>query len=560
MPEMNSSTSAQISPALPARDGLYLVERHAWLIYTGKKDLIVKSRPFDVEGRVYYLITDGQVLGEIQLSAPRRISEAEFRRTRSRHRITDAERERWWCKDSELWAYDILAFTPFDPPLTYDPKPGVQNFQRDVRPHMRAARVVRGSATDYPTECMRHELDITIVEAAPAGARWRVVVLPEGFSKNTWQGFPIYYPAELLHRVAAKLRGVPAYLYQAGSRAFFDHLPEALREARGQLVANLIGWFDNPRVNRDKQGRLILEAELYLHKGAKAVREFFRDAWELGKKIGFSIVADGRASIRELDGRTVAYMEDLDFASVDPVTYPATDARVVALVESTSQPRPRGESVRREKRGGAVDRLKELIWDLAQRLNVDLAEAGEFDMPAAIMSVTKLIDVLNQSSPAEALLREGLLEARKAVEAGAIEFAEALLAGLLGKPLAKEPEVQPAEAREKPAKGSLFDKLEDLHQLIKRGDVEAAEKLIDAVLAGRYPSPYEGTPKGTLFDKLENLQRLIKERDLESAEKLLAAVLAGRYPSPYVGQSESAKFTSVVEEVLAQQRDLPAPV
>ena len=124
----------------PIRDGLYIVRRHADLIAAGRKTLIVKARKFDVSGKRFYLITEQEVLGEIVLSDRRSISLKQFEALTDEHLITSAERELWWPGKRKFWAYRILNFKRFDPPLRYERKKGVQVFQRNVQPFEGAIR------------------------------------------------------------------------------------------------------------------------------------------------------------------------------------------------------------------------------------------------------------------------------------------------------------------------------------------------------------------------------------------------------------------------------------
>ena len=127
-------TDALISSTPAALDGLYIVRRHADLISTGQKKMVVKSRELPITGHKMYLVSGNDVLGIIELGDPAVIDLEEFERLRPKHKITETERKQWWPGKDRFYAYPIVHFTAFEPTKHYAHKQGVQTIQKDVLP------------------------------------------------------------------------------------------------------------------------------------------------------------------------------------------------------------------------------------------------------------------------------------------------------------------------------------------------------------------------------------------------------------------------------------------
>jgi ATP-dependent DNA ligase len=124
-----------------AGPGIYLVAPHGGMIVSGKKTLIVKLKPLpqDYVGRDVYLVEDKHVLGVVELSEPRKITQAEFKNLVTEHQINMREAAAWgFSKAPELLAYKPEVKKVFDPPVGYDPPPGVQTVIRNVSIHKAA--------------------------------------------------------------------------------------------------------------------------------------------------------------------------------------------------------------------------------------------------------------------------------------------------------------------------------------------------------------------------------------------------------------------------------------
>ena len=122
-------------------DGLYLVRRHADLIASGEKKIIIKSRKLPIAGPKLYLITGDEVLGEIELEEPEQIDMKRFSELRIQSLIKESEREEWWKDITKFYSYKIKSFKPFEPPKKYERKQGVQTIQKAVVPLAAAAKL-----------------------------------------------------------------------------------------------------------------------------------------------------------------------------------------------------------------------------------------------------------------------------------------------------------------------------------------------------------------------------------------------------------------------------------
>jgi len=118
---------------MDVKNGLYLVERHARLIISRRKTLIIKAKKF--EGHInepLYLLAKNKVYGIIVLKEPKKITLEEFKTLFKKHLITDTERKKWWNNTKEFFAYDFELKKIFRPPLNWKYKKGVQNFVLNV--------------------------------------------------------------------------------------------------------------------------------------------------------------------------------------------------------------------------------------------------------------------------------------------------------------------------------------------------------------------------------------------------------------------------------------------
>ena len=141
---------------LPKRDGLYIVQPHADMVVSGEKKMVIKTKRLDIANKPMYLLSGNHVLGEIVLYQPKKINLKEFKALRDQHRVTEKEYKDWWSGHGTLWAYKIKSVKPFDPPLKYKRKKGVQVIQDNVVPYEAVRKLhleeFRQEGIDYDLE------------------------------------------------------------------------------------------------------------------------------------------------------------------------------------------------------------------------------------------------------------------------------------------------------------------------------------------------------------------------------------------------------------------------
>ncbi len=134
--EWDARRAELLKAAFPPGKGIYLVEPHGQLIADGKKTLIVKAKalPAAYLDESVYLCSGGKVLGLITVkSKPGEISQAEFKRLRAQHKISDDEAAKWsFAEKDKLLAYEFLFEEAFTPPRAYKHPQGAQAVIREV--------------------------------------------------------------------------------------------------------------------------------------------------------------------------------------------------------------------------------------------------------------------------------------------------------------------------------------------------------------------------------------------------------------------------------------------
>jgi len=159
-----------------------------------------------------------------------------------------------------------------------------------------------------------------LIEAVGEGGQeWEVCLIKAGLSKSG-----TYYPPALLREAAPLFDGVRALI-----RSDEEHLQD-----RAVNVNNVGGWYDQPHFVEAER-----ELRARLHMLDHTLGGKMREAWDKGKKdlVGFSIVADGRDSLRRQDGRMVRYAEAItkvDF--VDIIVNPSAGGRLVRMINAAT--------------------------------------------------------------------------------------------------------------------------------------------------------------------------------------------------------------------------------
>lgn len=113
-------------------DGIVVVDPHAKWIASGRKKILIKSRPFKISGIDFLLITRNKALGIIKLSAPKLIDLKEFKELEPLHLIDDLTRKKFWPGYREFWAYKVLSMKVFAEPIAIKPLVGPQVVAHDV--------------------------------------------------------------------------------------------------------------------------------------------------------------------------------------------------------------------------------------------------------------------------------------------------------------------------------------------------------------------------------------------------------------------------------------------
>ena len=160
-----------------------------------------------------------------------------------------------------------------------------------------------------------------IIEAfGEDGREWEVALIRAGLAKSG-----TIYPAEVLKEAVPLFEGVRAL-----ARSDEEHLTD-----KGVSTRNIVGWYDQARFEEEE-----IRARFHISEAAGWLATMMRDAWRRGKKdlIGFSIVGDGRATVRREGGQVVRYAEAITkIESVDPVVNPSAGGRVIRLIQGEGQ-------------------------------------------------------------------------------------------------------------------------------------------------------------------------------------------------------------------------------
>ena len=118
---------------------MYIVPRHAHLIASGKKTLLVKGKPWNIEGEDFVLITkepdkkDATALGKMKLGKMEEVTLKQFYKLKGEHLITEEEADEWWPDRGTLYTWPISKFIAYTKPRRIKWTPGTQSFVRTVK-------------------------------------------------------------------------------------------------------------------------------------------------------------------------------------------------------------------------------------------------------------------------------------------------------------------------------------------------------------------------------------------------------------------------------------------
>ena len=172
--------------------------------------------------------------------------------------------------------------------------------------------------------------DTVLLESAPTGKEFEVVLIEAGFSKNVLpsNNLPIQYSKEFLSKpdTLKMFEGVPLYAYEfKGTQdMLFEHLPDAVRaRIPDGAVLNKIGIAENIRFGEfikpdgSKGEGVIGRAKIFSSKFS----DFLKNAWDAGKKDVIGLSIDAVAKMREMVNSAGARINDvLEFAELSEMT------------------------------------------------------------------------------------------------------------------------------------------------------------------------------------------------------------------------------------------------
>lgn len=117
--------------------GIIIVYPHGGYIANHTKTLIIKSKSFVNElDKPLLLIQDREALGIITLTSIKPINLSQFNHLKSKHKITDEERLRWWPNKKILYQYKFTINKIFKKPIQIDYKNGPQVFIKPNNIHI----------------------------------------------------------------------------------------------------------------------------------------------------------------------------------------------------------------------------------------------------------------------------------------------------------------------------------------------------------------------------------------------------------------------------------------
>lgn len=179
-----------------------------------------------------------------------------------------------------------------------------------------------------------------LLEIVKEGKVWKVVVIREGFSKNSFwrfgQRLQRYYTREAIESILPLLEGAPVTAYYYG-QDWFDHVPSALDQNR--LTKNVVGVLKNPEF-REEDGKAFAVAELHIFESAGWLKSLLKEVWEAGEKdfLGLSIDGEGEEEVSIIEGRPcLAVRRITGLNEVTVVRKPAAGGAFVRLVASEKE-------------------------------------------------------------------------------------------------------------------------------------------------------------------------------------------------------------------------------
>ena len=165
-------------------DALYLTPPHGRMAAEGEKRMVVKSRKYDVAGKTYWLASGKQILGTIELDAPKAIGLAEFKRRHARHLISEDERKEWWPQARTLYAHRVTRIHRLRNPRPFDLPQGAQTFVKDIDLDVSGRDFIGGLPKALDNADPGQVLDF----AGKAGMTFDLMYLVEPFAGMVYNG------------------------------------------------------------------------------------------------------------------------------------------------------------------------------------------------------------------------------------------------------------------------------------------------------------------------------------------------------------------------------------
>ena len=385
-----------------------------------------------------------------------------------------------------------------------------------------------------------------VLESEKEGKVWKVSLIEEGPSNNTYNGYARLYPAELLEKVVDKFENVPAYMYQAGKNVL-DHLPEEAQDL-GQLNLNLIGFYHNPRLE-EINGKTNVVADLKIHEEAKSVRKLLKEMWERGKSLGASIVAKGRVNVEAREGGQYAVMKDLQPISVDPVSNPATGARFLDLKESEVENMNLSESLMKLAEGFELDLVE----------NIDYEGEGKVKEEEKLEVVDRISEQLSDSSEGDLLVAQ-FETLSKAISEGDEAKAERIMSGIRGVSEVFEEEVseKPEEKEDKTLESLLKERsegeidIEALYENLNQGNVQESLSAISAAMDINDEEKGVTEKEETQEEEEENMSEKLEEK-VDKVEEKLNKVIEAQKETQLEDKLEAASLPNPAERRIKEE-------
>lgn len=101
---------------------------HGGYIASGRKKILVKSKPYHMEGESLLIVERKKALAVVVPGKMKEITLKQFRALRPKHLVSEAERLRWWGGHRKLYMYPIIQLKKLKKPISVEYPNGAQVF------------------------------------------------------------------------------------------------------------------------------------------------------------------------------------------------------------------------------------------------------------------------------------------------------------------------------------------------------------------------------------------------------------------------------------------------